>query len=116
METLARHLIPSPPRINNIQYVFATVDPKRDTPEQMKTYIAYFNEHFIGLSGLPEQITNLASQLNVKYKLGEGYKNEYPVSHSSALLLIDPQGRYFARFRAPHYAKEIQKLFTRIYQ
>lgn len=111
METLAKNLIPRPPMENNVQYVFATVDPKRDTPEQLRTYIGYFNDQFIALSGKQAQITKLAQQLDIKYKLGEGYKDDYPVSHSSALLLIDPQGRYFARFRAPHYAKEIRSLF-----
>ena len=111
METLAKNLIPRPPMTNNVQYVFATVDPKRDTPEQMRTYIGYFNKQFIALSGETEQISALTKQLNIKYELGQAYKGEYPVSHSSALLLIDPTGRYFARFPAPHYAKEIRALF-----
>ena len=111
METLAKNLVPKPPMANNVQYIFATVDPKRDTPEQLKTYISYFDENFIALSGPVEQIKALTRQLKIKFKLGEGYKGDYPVSHSSALILIDPKGRYFARFPAPHYAKEIFTLF-----
>ncbi|MDH5325035.1 MAG: SCO family protein [Gammaproteobacteria bacterium] len=111
LETLSKNLLPVPPMENNVQYVFATVDPKRDTPKQLLTYISYFDENFVALSGTSDQIDVLTRQLNIKYKLGEGYKGDYPVSHSSALLLIDPKGRYFARFPAPHYAKEIRTLF-----
>lgn len=114
METLSKNLVPKPPMQNNVQYVFATVDPKRDTPEQLKTYISYFNDQFVALSGSEQQIERLTKQLKIKFKLGKGYKDDYPVSHSSALLLIDPLGRYFARFPAPHYANEIRQLFLAI--
>jgi len=92
---------------NKIQYVFVSVDPDRDTPELLANYISYFGAKFIAVTGNKEQLTKFATPLNIQFNIGIGFNKEYIVNHSSAMLLIDPQGRYYARFNAPHYAEEI---------
>lgn len=92
---------------HKLQYVFVSIDPKRDLPEHLADYISYFGAKFIAVTGEHEQLKNLTSSLGIKYKIGTGFNNEYLVEHSSAMLLIDPDGRYYARFKAPHYSEEI---------
>lgn len=92
---------------HKLQYVFVSIDPKRDTPQLLSEYISYFGAKFIAVTGEHEQLKQLANPLGVQYKIGIGFNKEYLVEHSSAMLLIDPEGRYYARFKAPHYAEEI---------
>lgn len=92
---------------HKLQYVFVSIDPKRDTPELLGEYISYFGAKYIAVTGEHKQLKQLANPLGIQYKIGVGFNKEYLVEHSSAMLLIDPQGRYYARFKAPHYAEEI---------
>ena len=97
-----------------IQYVFVSVDPNRDTPEMLADYVSYFDAKFIAVTGSEIELRRLAKALNIKFERGIGTENEYLVNHSSAMLLIDPQARYYARFRAPHYSEEIVDSFKKV--
>jgi len=97
-----------------IQYVFISVDPNRDTPAQLGDYVSYFGAKFIAATGSEQALKQLASPLGVKFERGVGTDTEYLVNHSSTMLLIDPQARYYARFRAPHYAEEIVDDFKKV--
>ncbi len=97
-----------PPEVlDNTQFVFVSVDPQRDSPESLAEYVGYFNESFLGATGSIDALTTLAHQLNSKFSLETDPMGEPIVNHSSAMLLIDPQARYYARLKAPHYAEEI---------
>ena len=77
------------------QTVFITVDPARDTPAQMKTYLQNqgFPAHAVGLTGSPNQIAAAAKAYGVYYaKSGTG--EDYTVDHSAAVYLMDPHGRF----------------------
>jgi protein SCO1/2 len=77
------------------QVVFITVDPARDTPAQMKTYLQSqgFPAHAIGLTGSPTQIAEVAKAYSVYYaKAGSGA--DYTMDHSAAVYLMDPRGRF----------------------
>jgi protein SCO1/2 len=77
------------------QTVFITVDPARDTPAQMKTYLQNqgFPAHAIGLTGSPTQVAEAAKVYGVYYaKSGSG--EDYTVDHSAAVYLMDPHGRF----------------------
>jgi len=97
-----------------IQYVFISVDPGRDTPKLLGDYVSYFDAAFIAATGKDEDLKQLANPLGIKFARGIGTDTEYLVNHSSAMLLIDPRGRYFARFRAPHYSEEIVDGFKQV--
>lgn len=102
--------------LDDTRFVFVSVDPARDTPETLTRYARYFNPAFRGVTGKDQQLTALARQLDVRFRLGEGGEAGYNVDHSSAILLIDPQVRYHARFRAPHHARDIRQQFLDIRQ
>ena len=91
-------------KADDVQVLFATVDPERDTPEKISGYLAYFNPDFIGLSGTAEQIQNLARRIGVVYMRGgtEDTAGGYLVDHTAAVFLIDPTGRLLSIYSPPH--------------
>ena len=100
----------------NIQFIFVTVDPQRDTAEELKEYLEFFNENFIGLTGRSEAIDSLAGPMGVAYMRvpGEDEDGDYLVDHSASFLLIDPLGRLRATFAPPHDPKQIAEDFRNI--
>ncbi|WP_108126620.1 SCO family protein [Saccharospirillum mangrovi] len=79
-----------------------TVDPARDSVEQLAQYVPFFHPDFTGLTGDENNaIQPLARQLNtVFYPEGEG--DVYTVAHSDNLAVLNPQGDYVALIRPPH--------------
>lgn len=85
----------------NIQIIFITVDPERDTPEAMADYLqtASFPDGVIGLTGTPDQVAAAARAYRAFYeKVGEG--DAYLMNHSLAIYLMDPQGRFSTTLNA----------------
>ena len=98
---------------DDIQFVFISVDPGRDTPANLGQYVEYFDTTFLGVTGDNAQIGNLAGQLSAAYEVGiaPGVEN-YPVFHTAAVFLLDPRARYHAVFTPPHDADAIRKRFN----
>jgi protein SCO1/2 len=80
--------------------VFITIDPKRDTVEQVKSYISSFHPSMVGLTGTEEQIKQAASAYRVYYAQadGETQSDAYLMDHSTFIYLISPQGDYATHF------------------
>ncbi|HEY1138860.1 MAG TPA: SCO family protein [Lysobacter sp.] len=79
--------------------IFVTVDPERDTPAKMKVYVSMFGKDFIGLTGSPAQIKDIAAKYHVYYKkVPFGDSGQYTMDHSTFLFLLDRQGRYVDHF------------------
>jgi protein SCO1/2 len=96
----------------DIQFVFISVDPNRDTAGKLRQYVDYFDTAFLGVTGNDAQIGNLAGQLGAAYQVAitPGIEN-YPVYHSAAVFLLDPRARYHAVFTPPHDAEAISRRF-----
>jgi protein SCO1 len=82
-------------KADKLQVIFISVDPERDTPEQLKTYLS--NEVFprgtIGLTGTPEQVAAVGKAYRIYYKKrGEG--SDYLVDHSTPVYLMNPKGQF----------------------
>jgi protein SCO1/2 len=89
----------------DLQYVFVTVDPERDTPEIMRSYVGYFHPDFLGVSGPHSELDKLTKALGVYYHLGKvSSAGNYEVDHSAAVFLVDPQARLRGLFSAPQDA------------
>jgi len=85
-------------KARDLQIVFVSVDPERDTPQAMKDYLSSdgFPEGVIGLTGTPQQVRAAADAYRVLYnKVGEG--EGYSMNHSLTIYLMGPDGK----FRAP---------------
>jgi protein SCO1/2 len=77
-----------------VQVLMVTVDPERDTPERLRTYMAHFNSAFIGLTGTPKEVAAVASKYGIYYKKGEqSARGDYLVDHTSMVIVIDAAGR-----------------------
>ena len=99
----------------DMQVLFISVDPARDTPEKLASYVAYFNEKFIGATADKTELDWLAAQFGAGYVLEEATApGEYLVSHTSAIFLVDPLARLVATFSQPHYASTIVSQYERI--
>ena len=75
-----------------LQMVFVTVDPERDTPEVLRAYLDNFEGNFIGLTGTPEQIAAMAKQFRVKYRR-IAQNSSYTMEHSSQFYLFDKKAQ-----------------------
>lgn len=84
------------------QVVLVSVDPERDTPEQLQKYVRFFSPSFVGVTGSPAQIDEFTRAMGApvaKRPLGEG---GYTVDHSGSIFVIDPSGAMRALFSPPH--------------
>ena len=97
---------------DDVQFVFISVDPNRDTAGKLRQYVDYFDPTFLGVTGNDAQISNLAGQLGATYQLAitPGIEN-YPVYHTTAVFLLDPRARYHAMFTPPLDAETIGRRF-----
>lgn len=99
---------------NDLQIIFVTVDPERDTTEKLSGYVSYFNEKFIGLGGDTEMINSLTKQIGVAYYLNKEENDNYLVDHSASIFVIDPKARMVAKISPPHQSGQIVQKFTKI--
>ena len=82
-------------RADEVQIVFISVDPERDTPQAMKDYLSSdgFPEGVIGLTGTPAQVRAAADAYRAVYqKVGEG--EAYTMNHSLTIYLMGPDGQF----------------------
>lgn len=83
------------------QVVMVTVDPARDTVEQLAAYVPYFNAGFVGVTGEFLDIHRFATALNTPFRKVPGEGDNYAVDHSANVVLINPRGDYHGFFKAP---------------
>lgn len=115
LKGVAQKLDGDPELAASTRTLFISVDPNRDTPEQLKQYITYFNPAFVAATGSKTEIDNLAMQVGAIYMFeGDTRRDDYIVNHTATILLIDPQGRFYARFNAPHTASGIADTYRRV--
>jgi protein SCO1/2 len=89
------------PEAADTQVVLVTVDPARDTVEQLAKYVPYFNPEFIGVTGEFMDIHRFATGLNTPFRKVPGQGEDYLVDHSANVVLINPRGDYHGFFKAP---------------
>lgn len=79
---------------DRLQVVFISVDPERDTPARLNTYLAQFDKSFIGLTGTPEQMAAIRKDYGIsatRFPAPAG-QSGYQMGHSSYLYFIDKKG------------------------
>lgn len=87
------------PQAENVQPLFITVDPEKDTPEQLKSHVALFHPRLIGLTGSLAQIRRVAADFKVYFaKSRPGIRDDRGVDHSGFTFLIDGEGQYLGFF------------------
>jgi len=82
-----------------VQTLFITIDPERDTPAKLKSYVASFHPDIAGLTGSAAQIANVAHEYQVYYAKGEIVEGtDYMMDHSSLIYLMNPDGKFVTDF------------------
>ncbi len=80
-------------KADGVQFIMISVDPERDTPERLADYVTHFDPRFLGLTGDPETIAQIATQYGIYYRKHEGTAaSGYLVDHTASLVAIDKQG------------------------
>lgn len=79
--------------------LFITVDPKRDTPEKLKSYLSSFGPRFVGLTGDAQAIAAVAKEYRVYYQSHPtDNAGDYTVDHSGVIYLMDGSGRFIGSY------------------
>jgi len=110
---------------DQVQVLYITVDPERDTVERLKAYIPHFHESFIGLTGTNQDIEKVAKAYDVFYiNHGDSYGRseydtwaEYQMTHSSTIYLVNQRGKLFMtypynKFDSKGIAQDIKKVLS----
>tara|TARA_B100000683_G_C12192531_1_gene433177 strand:+ start:36 stop:638 length:603 start_codon:yes stop_codon:yes gene_type:complete len=97
----------NPSLIEQIQPIFITVDPERDTPENLRSFLENFSSDIIGLTGNNEQIKEVIKKFKiyVKYNKSSEFDSNYLVDHSSLVFLIDEKDNYLRFYRSNEFTE-----------
>ena len=94
--------------------VLVSVDPERDTPQQLASYVKFFSPSFTGVTGSTDAIESFTRAMNVPAAISKSSNGSYTVDHSASIFLIDPQARFQALFSTPHVPDKIAADYRRI--
>jgi len=112
----------SPEMQAQTQVVLVSVDTERDTPEQLKSYMDYFDPSFTAFSGKPASLRSFAAQLNAVYAKVERQNKQgevdpelgYLMDHSANIAILDPNGNYYGFIKPPFSPKKMLTLVNAI--
>lgn len=94
-----------------IQPLFITLDPERDTPKVLGDYISSFHPRLLGLTGSPEEVAAVADAYKLYYRKaampGGDEAVDYAVDHMNIIYLMGPDGTYLTHFINPTSPKDI---------
>jgi protein SCO1/2 len=95
------------PSENRPQIVLVSVDPERDTPQQLASYVKFFSASFTGVTGSKQAIEDLTNAMHVPVAISKSAEGAYTVDHSASIFLIDPNASLRALFSTPHEPQKI---------
>ena len=100
LQVMAAALDKIGPKAEQITPVLITVDPERDTPEQMAMYVKSFHPRLVGLTGSPEEIAAVAKAYRVYFKRVADPKSSggYTMDHSAIIYVMGPDGAFRTHF------------------
>jgi protein SCO1/2 len=100
LQVMAAALDQLGPKAERVTPLFISLDPERDTPEQLAQYVSSFHPRLVGLTGTPEQIQSIARAYRVYYQKVKDEKSTagYTIDHTSIIYLMDPNGEFVTHF------------------
>lgn len=103
------------PKPLQVETVFVSIDPARDTPAAMREFLAAAGDGIVGLRGSEKQIANLARQVGILHSArSHDAQGGYLVDHPATILLIDPSAHLRAGFAMPRDAAQIAEQMSLI--
>ena len=101
---------------DEVGVVFITVDPERDTPDALKSYVQSFDAPIVALTGSPEAVAQAAKAYRVFYAKHPRPDGDYDMDHSAVIYVMNPEGRFTATFTpdssADAIVQRLQKLIS----
>ncbi|MBL4762685.1 MAG: SCO family protein [Gammaproteobacteria bacterium] len=93
----------------DLQIVFISIDPQRDTVKHLNQYIPYFSKNFIGLTGEQNEINKLTKSIGILSESGPVNKEtgHYDVTHSGAIIILNKKGEFLGLMSPPHEPKQM---------
>tara|TARA_B100000242_G_C42931284_1_gene431925 strand:+ start:192 stop:779 length:588 start_codon:yes stop_codon:yes gene_type:complete len=109
---LSKFIDKNPSFKEKLDFIFITVDPERDQPQQLKSFLANFNSSIIGLTGSKKQIEDVIKKFRIFVKIHKNSSDDqnYLVDHSSLFFLVDGNDNYLTHFRPSDFDSKIQSL------
>ena len=95
------------PEANRLNVAFITIDPARDSPRQLKSYLSAFDSRIMGLTGSDAAVAKAAKEYGVYFQKSPLPAGGYSMDHSTALYLVDRQ-RGFSQILAPDQPQDEQ--------
>jgi protein SCO1/2 len=92
-----------------VQPVFISLDPERDTPENLRSFAENFHKDFVMLTGSRPQVEQAVQAYKVHAARTTEDRDNYQVDHSSLIYLMDKDGKYVAHFDHQTPSEEIVK-------
>lgn len=105
----------SPDELARVAVLFISVDPRRDTPQRLQEYAAFFHPRIVGATASPDVIADIARRYGVFYaeQKVETAGDGYVVDHTADTYIIDANGRLVGRIAhatpAPLVAASVRK-------
>lgn len=97
-----------------LQVLFVTIDPQRDTPAVLAPYLRHFDPSFVGLTGDPAEIRQLASSLGIAINRINLPGGGYDFDHTMAILLFDARAREVGIFTPPFDARQLAQSLRQV--
>lgn len=100
--------------VPGLQVLFITVDPQRDTPAVLASYLRHFDPSFLGLTGDPGEISRLAAALGIGISRVNLPGGGYDFEHTQAILLFDSRAREVGVFTPPFDVRKLAQSLSRV--
>ena len=103
-------------QLNKTQALLVSIDPNRDSPEELAEYATYYHDNLIGLTGSKQQIDNITQQYGAHYDFTEieSVTGDYGVEHSSRYYVIDQNGKLITAMRHSTTPNELYAQITQL--
>lgn len=102
------------------QMVFVSVDPERDTPEQLAKFVTYFDPKILGVTGTQTELSLMAKPLGVGWEkaslptANDAVSNSYLINHTTSILLVSPEATVVGVYPTPHDPAAMVKVFNTV--
>ncbi|MCJ2126718.1 SCO family protein [Methylobacterium sp. J-077] len=94
------------PKAERMRVAFVTVDPERDDPASLKTYLSSFDPRITGLTGSPEQIVATEKAYRAYARKVPGKDGDYTMEHNAIVYVMDAQNRFLGALDLSRPAEE----------
>lgn len=78
----------------NLNAYFVTVDPERDTPEIINSYVSNFSDRITGITGDPDKVHAMAKSFGIYWKKVDTGDGDYTMDHTASVLLLNAKGEF----------------------